>query len=303
VFVYVHGFGGLKEDPRFCENMRAFIQKSKVPCRIENYPWDSVKVDVLQAGASWLESQKRADQEAPNFKDRIIDRLEEEHTPYVLVGFSVGTRIIRGALERSNGKLESLRGVYFLGSAMTRDTSLVDGSLPPDMKIVNYHSPHRDKVHRTAFTFMSNVPAGGQAGFEDTAVFQNYPVSCTHAHKGVGVHIDYSQLAEAIGYLALFDEGILIPGDTGMNIPARVGDGDAWWNRIAEFECLIDGKPKSIEIEQHNMNSDYFRALRVDEAGTRKRIARGNNLHAIFESIGHESESSKRKLQESEQLQ
>ena len=44
VFVYIHGFGGAKEQPRFCVNMRRFVRKAKASCRIENYPWDSVQI-------------------------------------------------------------------------------------------------------------------------------------------------------------------------------------------------------------------------------------------------------------------
>ena len=282
VFIYIHGFAGEKANPQFCENMKAFLAETKAPARVENYPWDSVKVDVLQAGASWSESEKRADQESLRFAANVIDRYEQAGTPYVLVGFSVGSRAVLGALENRRGKLNMLQGVYFLGSAMTKDTSLARGVLPAGMKIVNYHSPLRDKVHRTAFSFMNAVPAGGEVGYDDTAVFENYAVSCTHAHKGVGVHIDYSQLAVPIGYIELFKKGFLVPGKPSFNVPFKVGGGDVWWNKVLRVSAVTGGKTAPVVIEQSNTRADYFRALMIREDGTRRRVARGENLHAIL---------------------
>ena len=288
-FVYIHGFGGEKQSPQFCRNMREFLNRADDESRVVNYPWNSVKVDPLRAGASWESSQKRADQEAPRFRKDIIDHLESRHSPYVLVGFSVGSRVILRALEDIDYPLKNLAGIYFLGSAMTRDTTLGESTaLPEGMKIINYHSPLRDTVHSVAFNFMSEVPAGGQVGFDDIAVFDNYRVSCAHAHKGVGVHIDYSGLAGAIASVELYKRGVRIPGTTKFNVITRVGEGSMWWNQILNVRVVLDKGPAIIEVEQHNMRHGYFRALRISENGKRTRIARGGNLHAILEELGVE---------------
>jgi hypothetical protein len=286
VFVYVHGFGGAKATPRFCENLRKFVATVPYRCDVRNYPWDSVRIDVMKAGAKWLEAEAKADVEAEVFKKRIIDPLEAEKTPYVLVGFSVGSRVILRALEASAGNLQMLRGVYFLGSAMTRDTSVKNGTLPAGMRITNYHSPHKDTVHRLAFNFMKSTAAGGYTGFTDTKVFENYPVSCSHTHKGIGAHIDYSQLAYAIGYVALMRERLFVPGSTAYNIPTRVADGNKWWNRILRLDYTYNNQPCTLEIEQYHLNQDYFRAVVVLPDNKRRRLARGNNIHAIIDDLG-----------------
>ncbi len=282
VFIYIHGFGGEKQDPQFCVNMRKFLSKTKAPARIENYPWDSVKVNPLKAGANWRESERLAEEESLRFGTNIIDRLEQAGTPYVLVGFSLGSRVVLNALAARKGKLKTLQGVYFLGAAMAEDQSLSKDVLPPGMKIVNYHSPLRDKVHKTAFSFMSSLPAGGEVGFADTAVFDNYAVCCTHAHKGIGVHIDYSQLAVPIGYIALFKKGVVVPGKLSRNRTGEVGEGDVWWNKVLRVSAVLNGQQMPVIIEQNNMNAGYFRALVIKQDGTRERIARGRNLHAIL---------------------
>ncbi|MCP4847253.1 MAG: DUF726 domain-containing protein [Verrucomicrobiaceae bacterium] len=288
-FVYIHGFGGEKQSPQFCDNIREFIATTNNRSRVVNYRWDSIKVDPLRAGASWRSSQKRADKEAGRFRREIIDKLEAGQDPYVLVGFSVGSRVIMGALEDIDLPLRNLQGVYFLGSAMTRDTTLTDRSaLPKGMRIINYHSPLRDTVHSAAFNFMSEIPAGGQVGFDDHAVFENRRVSCSHAHKGIGIHIDYSGLAEPIASLELYRTGVRIPGKTKLNIVMPVGEGSVWWNKVLSVEVLRGIGRGRFEIEQHNMRYGYFRAVRVGEDGKRTRVARGENLHAILEQLGIE---------------
>lgn len=286
VFVYLHGFGGVKKNPRFCVNLREFLAKVDCDCEVRNYEWDSVDIKVAKAGANWLEAEKKADAEAKAFKSSVIDRLEMKNTPYVLVGFSIGSRVILRALEESGGNLRMLRGVYFLGAAMTRDTSIDERCLPLGMKIINYHSPLRDSVHRIAFNFMEKIPAGGLVGFDNKDVFDNYAVSCTHAYKGVGPHIDYSQLAYAIGYIALLKERVFIPGGTAYNIATPVGKGEVWWNKILRMDCTIKEQPCTLEIEQFNLDLSYFRAIVVSSDGTRRRAARGNNLHAILNDLG-----------------
>ena len=203
VFVYIHGFGGVKESPVFCENLREFLATTEYSCEVWNYEWDSVKINPTKVGANWLKAERRADAEASRYKKAVIDKLEAQKVPYVLIGYSVGSRVVLGALERAEGKERMLRGVYFLGSAMSSDQTIKASYLPPKMKIVNYHSPVRDQVHQIAFNFMEDVPAGGRVGFKDTTVFENYPVACSHVHKPLAPHIDYSQMAYSIGYVAL----------------------------------------------------------------------------------------------------
>ena len=67
-FVYIHGFGGEKQSPQFCANMQEFLTSANNTSRVINYRWDSVKVDPLRAGASWVRSQQRADMEAKEFR-------------------------------------------------------------------------------------------------------------------------------------------------------------------------------------------------------------------------------------------
>jgi hypothetical protein len=284
----VHGFGGVKEAPEFCDNLREFLVAEEVGSEVINYEWDSVKVDVLQAGASWIKSQEYADAEAPKFKREVIDKLEREGRPYILVGYSVGSRVVMKALEATESELEGLRGVYFLGSAMTKDTTLRNrAAMQEGMRITNYHSPRRDIVHRVAFTFMSETPGGGQVGFDDKKVFENYVVSCAHVHKGIGIATDYSGLAEAIAFLELYEHGVEIPGRTKANWESSVMEGDVWWNKIRTVSVPVrDGDSVTVELEQHTARPGYYRALRIGPDGERTRVARGENLHAILKELG-----------------
>jgi hypothetical protein len=285
VFVYIHGFGGAKKSPQFCENLNSFLKKTPYNCEVRNHEWDSVKINVTTLGAGWLKAERLADKEAAKFKKTVIDPLEASRTPYVIVGYSIGTRVVLRALEQTDGKMKMLKGVYFLGSAMNRDITIKPKHLPSGLKIVNYHSPKRDQVHQLAFHFMEEIPAGGRLGFDDTSVFENYTVACSHTHKPIAPHIDYSQMAQPIAYIALMDQRMHLPGKTSFNLKNKVNGSAVWWNKIIRIPCKLKGKSCVLELEQQNMNKDYFRAVAEYPDGTRVRVARGNNIHAIIDSL------------------
>jgi len=170
---------------------------------------------------------------------------------------------------------------------MTADTRFAGSSaLPKGMRIVNYYSTTLDLVHRTAFRFMNDVPAGGQAGFEDEVVFDNREVSCSHVHKGIAVHIDYSGLAQAIGAVELYRQGLRLPGTVKWNLKTKVEEGTGWWNTVVAVEGKVDGVVGAVKIEQHAMRPGYYRALGTRVNGKRVRLARGASLHALLDAVG-----------------
>ena len=136
---------------------------------------------------------------------------------------------------------------------MTKDSTLRErDAMPKGMWITDYHSRLRDIVHSVSFEFMSASAGGGQVGFDDEKVFENYDVSCAHAHKGIGIATDYSGLAEAIAFLELYEHGVVIPGRTKVNWESSVMGGDLWWNKIRTVSVPDrEGDSATVELEQH----------------------------------------------------
>ncbi|MFT5467293.1 MAG: pimeloyl-ACP methyl ester carboxylesterase [Verrucomicrobiales bacterium] len=286
-FVYIHGFNGAKPKPAFCEFLREFLTDNGVSSKVINHEWDSVRIDPAHAQACWIQAEKNADAEAAKFKRVIIDRLEAKGDPWVLVGFSIGSRVVLRALEQTENQLKHLQAIYFLGSAMPRDTTMRSrAALPDGLNIISYHSPVCDLALQTAFEFMYEIPAGGRFGFEDDDVFVNLPVSCTHVHAGVGAHTDYSVLAEPIGAMELFRQGVFIGGSMKPNQETAVLESGILWNSVLR---LTTEAGTEVEIEQHNLRNEYYRALRLEPNGERRRFARGESLQAILDEIGAES--------------
>ena len=85
--------------------------------------------------------------------------------------------------------------------------------LPKGMKIINYYSSNFDHALKISFFNAEGIEAGGEVGFEQTALFQNYRTASTHVHKGGPVPRDYSEMAEAVAYLALYQQKIHLLGD------------------------------------------------------------------------------------------
>ena len=285
-FVYIHGFGGENDKPAFCDVFAESLEACGVEATLHNYVWDSAEVRPLKAGSSWKKSQQNADAESPKFRSEIFETLEAEEKPYVICAFSVGTREVLGALENIETPLKHLQAIYFMGSALSSDSTLKNRkALSNDFRIVNYHSPKRDLVHSIAFNFMSELPAGGKTGFQDETLFLNLPVSCTHAHKGIGVHIDYSILAQAIVQMELWRAGYRLPGKTNINWENEVGEGDYFWNQVWQSQALVEGKQEQLSFEQFTLRPGSYRVVLEsdnDASNERRRLARSRSLHTLF---------------------
>ena len=88
------------------------------------------------------------------------------------------------------------------------------------------------------------------------------------------MHIDYSQLAYAIGEIALTQESIPTPGRTRLNWNSKINDRNTWWNTVLAQDQLL--------IEQNTLNANYYRAIKQHPDGTRRRVARGYGLQSVL---------------------
>ena len=281
VFVYVHGFGEFKKVPPFEEKMREFLQPLPLKTSVFTYRWDWLKLDLTKVVWQWTQAKQKADQSAKSFLDDVVLELEAAKIPYCIVAYSLGTRVVAKSLEQSPAPLKFLRGIYFLGSALPH-TYVVDGTaLPEGMNIINYYSPYLDEALKISFYNAEGVKAGGEVGFDDTTRVRNYRTVCTHVHKGGPLQRDYANLAPAIGYLSLFNEGIFVKGlSADFNLEMPVGSGSFHWNDIIEF----DRHSHPLLIQQ-NVNTGHYRAVAIDEEESRNRKAWDMNLHTILAEL------------------
>ena len=287
-FVYVHGFGERRFPPAFEKKMKAFLKPVKGDFEVETFRWNSLKLDLTKVIDQWREAKKNADAEAERFAGEVIEKYEKEETPYVLIGYSLGSKVIAEALKYPDKELKYLRGIYFLGSALPKNYKVDTKILPKDFKIMNYFSGYLDTVLGLSYYVAEGAEAGGEAGFDDEENFINLRTVCTHVHKGGPLQRDYSNLAEAIGYVTLFNENILInEGQANFNLEMKVTSGVVNWNNIYE---LKEGS-KTYLIQQH-VNTGYYRLLLVDEQGKRTRKGWGRNLHTVLEELKAENKSS-----------
>ena len=276
VIIYLHGFGGARKQPAFVDNMQDFLNDHKITdCKVENFMWDSQKISPKRAGRDWVDAKEKADKTAIKL-GKFINEYEKSKTPYVLVGFSLGTRVIIKTLEQEQN-LKMLQQVFFMGSALPHNLQTSKKILQKNRKIINYHSIYLDSVLDKTFYFMEGIQAGGQKGFDDSKLFANYPVTCSHLWKPV-ISYDYSTLAEAIGYIALNQQKVTLAGSSNINIKMPVLDGDIWWNDILRV------KNDSVLIQQHR-DTGFYRAVDVDSDGSRTRIAWNSNLHTILKEL------------------
>jgi pimeloyl-ACP methyl ester carboxylesterase len=202
--VYVHGFGGANFKPQFSTNLLQFFNRQAPGNRVVSYVWDSPAVGLLDILTrdpedniwKWHAAKRMADQESRGLQ-RLIADLERTGETYYIVGHSLGTRVVLGAIESNPYQMRNLRGVYFLASALPNTASLSQRGrqvLPPGLMINSIGSPDFDQVLKDLYVVAEgrHAPrAGGSTGFRDRSLFINMPVDLRHTQ--------YHRLAEAIG--------------------------------------------------------------------------------------------------------
>lgn len=282
VFVYVHGFGeGGKKTIPFAHALDKFIKSKKVNAKVLTHKWDNHKLNFLKILPQWLKTRKLADAAGQSFHKDVLLPLEASGTPYYLIGYSLGSRVIAASLKCGNEKLNHLRGIYFLGSALNHEYRIELKNLPSGLKINNYYSPLFDQVLKTSFHVMEGTNAAGEVGFDDEAAVNNYRTVCTHAYKGGFLRRDYSDIAPALASLALFNENIIFKGEsTSFNIEMSVMKGTLHWNNIVRFK-----HGQGVILIQHNANTNWFRTGYIDENGKRKRKAWSRNMQSLLKTL------------------
>lgn len=279
-FVYVHGFGERRFPPAFETKLKEFLEPHAFKTTVTTHRWKSFELDLSQVVRQWTAAKTNADLEAENFAETVLSKLEKEGNPYCIVAYSLGTRVVSEAIKVVGATLSHVKGIYFLGSALP-NTYVVDGAhLPDGMKVINYYSAYFDDALKVGFLAVEGIRAAGETGFTDTTHVQNYRTSCTHVYKGGIAQRDYSDLAEPIGYLALFRLHRYVGAHTTRrNIEMPVWAGTVHWNDLMTLE-----KNGRKILFQHNANTDHYRAVRLSK-GTRKRIGWNSNLHTLLHQL------------------
>ena len=281
VFIYVHGFAEYKKIEPLKKKMQKFLAEyPELNYDVMTYRWEKNRLNLLKPIEQWENSKKVADSSVVHFQNNIISKLEEKKVPYVIVGYSLGTRLVTKALESGKNELKYLKDIYYLASALPKNIKPKINILPKGMKIISYYSKFFDEVLKISFRFQENIAAGGEVSFEDTTLFRNYRTVCTHVHKGGPIQRDYSNMAPAIAMLTLFKENIFIEGEPlKYNLDMLVMDGEVQWNDIIEFDTNY-----KILIQQ-NVNTYHYRAVEIDSNGFRTRRAWGSDLHMILKGL------------------
>jgi hypothetical protein len=282
VFIYVHGFGERRFPPAFEKKMKVFLKPLAEQASVVTYRWDSQELNVIKVMKQWQAANRNAVAEGKTFAADVIEKYEGEKVSYYLVGYSLGCKVIMESLKHVDKPLRNLGGIYFLGAALPKDFRVKSEMLPPQMKIVNYYSGDFDSALKISFSTAEKIKAGGEVGFLNDKIFQNYRTVSTHVHKGGPLQRDYSILAEPIGFLALHREKILIEGEgANFNLESQVWSGSLHWNDLCQFD-REDGKL----LIQLNANTGHYRAVSISEDGKRTRKAWGSDLHSLLMELG-----------------
>ncbi|MEO0417031.1 MAG: hypothetical protein AAF226_19000, partial [Verrucomicrobiota bacterium] len=256
----------------------SFLKQLPLDYQATTYRWDNMDFNAKMVIAQWAQAKRNLEAKVPDFVEKVLHRYEAEGIDYVLVGYSLGSRMVAEGLKANDQPLEHLRGIYFLGSALPAEYDFSELKLSEGMKIKSYYSDKFDTVLKVSFFHAEGVRAGGEVRFPHPLVL-NYRTACHHVNMGGPIQRDYSELAEALGWLILKEERVFVDEEKKRHFARpSAGSGKLHWNEITR----IAG---GVVIEQ-NANSKLYRAVKTNTAGKREEAGRSMNLHTLLSELG-----------------
>ncbi len=279
LFIYVHGFAEMKEVVPFEGALRSALADKALNAQVYTFRYDSVHFDLSRVTYQWTCAKERAWEAGEELLNEVILPLEEAGTPYVLTSYSLGCRVVSRALALCPQELHQVLGVYFMGAAITCDSTLEQRCLPKGAWITNYYSPFFDEALKFSYYNAEGAHAGGEVGFSDEDLFQNYRTCCTHVHKGGPLQRDYSNLAQAILEQSLLRGGLQLPGERpGLNWRLPVFKGVMHWNDI-----LAVSRDGGLLLVQQHVNTMHYRLVEIQPDGDRRRLGWCRSLGTLLE--------------------
>lgn len=266
--IYIHGFGGRDNAPSFYVALNKFCKSHNLRFNLSTFAWDSLPTTPKILIANFLNSQK-ATKEAGRELQVLLTELEGKAIDYHLIGFSLGALVIRHTLAHQSSVLSHLRSIFLLGAAFNYNEVITTAGIPSDARCHNYYSPKNDMTLRKSYYNVTGIQAAGTRGLSQAPRFTNLATQCSHT-----MAYNYTILAEALGFLIAWDDQQYVPGSTGFNIAMSTMGGDNYWNNICYHQNLLI---------QQNINTRHYRA--IETSGQKRRMAWGDNLHAILRSL------------------
>ncbi len=270
--IFVSGFNASRIGREFTPKLQKwFKQIPDFHVRIKNHGWKSREIrrgsyliDAIKVPGKWEKANKTALKEARRLSRRIKS-YEKKGKSYYLIGYSLGTKVILESLNKQKKRLKSLKGIYFLGTALPENSRLRNPRiLPKNLKILNFYSPKYDSVLKS----LTQTMIAGIKGFK-IPLFQNLKTDASHSPRDD--ECNFFNLANSIGYFIAYNEGYTIANKQ-IKCDLSSTPRNRWNN-------LIDLGESWIQQNACPESTNYFRI--VDKKGNRVR-SKDCNLHHLI---------------------
>lgn len=268
--IFVSGFNASRIAREFTPKLQKwFKQIPDFHVRIKNHGWKSRQmrrgsylIDAIKVPEKWKKANKTALKEVRRLSRRIKS-YEKKGKSYYLIGYGLGTKVILESLKKQKKSLKNLKGIYFLGTTLARNSKLRNPRiLPKGVKIINFYSPQYDSV-------LKSLPqSAGIKGFK-MHYFQNLKTDASHSPRDDECH--FFNLANSIGYFIAYNEGYTIANKQ-IKCDLSSTPRNRWNN-------LIDLGTAWIQQNACPESTNYFRI--VDKKKNRV-LSKDCNLHHLI---------------------
>jgi hypothetical protein len=270
--IFVSGFNASRIAREFTPELQKwFKQIPDFHVRIKNHGWKSRKmrrgsylIDAIKMPERWNEANKKAVREVSRLSRRIKS-YEKKGKSYYLIGYGLGTKVILKSLEKQKKRLNNLKGIYFLGTTLAKNSKLRNPRiLPKGIKIINFYSPKYDNVLKS-LTKITKTKIAGITGFKNH-YFQNFKTDSSHSPRDD--ECNFFNLADSIGYFIAYNEGYTIANkkiDCNLSSTPRnrwnniIDLGKAWIQQnscpeSANYFRIVDKKSNNVQSKDCNLH-------------------------------------------------
>ena len=246
--------GWKNEDKDYSEKLPLMLEKlsqqyTNTDFTVEQWKWNCGGEcdDWLKLSGYYVQTENNADSDAVTLAEKLMELPPVERQNTVLVGHSIGCRVILRALAILNQHSEQIKQAILFAAAMPQEDPDIQLAFQASQEPVLSFIHPQDGVLMSASAF-DNVPQMGlglmlenvsDLNCKELAVANNEILDSIF-----GVDIDqYKQNHSFENFFKIWMNGewnaysnILLAPQDSPNIKSQVVDGEVFWNRLSEYE-------------------------------------------------------------------
>ena len=267
---FVHGMVTIREN--FDEEMETLRKTWPNAEKVEMKAWNSPRMNPAQMAVAWSDSLENATAFVPQLAKEIVDLPAEQRDRLILVGHSLGARIVVQTSAVCKNKKVQVKKIILAGAAINNDDRDIPAVWAVSRETVENVINFNDALlaaYKVGAEFQSALGTG-YLYKTDPQRFREIVMEGTIEHYGYKYLRRYKQALDSGDYSY---KGIIVPQDY-SNIDFPTLGGNFWWDALDSCHSWR---------LQHNQATGHCRILDPDDV--RRAWGAKASMTAAFEKV------------------